>query len=465
MPATGTPPHRRARLGLFDSVSLAIGIVVGASIFKVSPAVFNNVTSPWQGLAAWLAGGGLSLVGALCFAELAAAYPRSGGQYVYLSRAFGALMGFLFGWAQLAAIITGTIGAMAYVFADYAVAFLDASTEYGAQLAAAAIAMLTALNLLGVVVGKITQNILTVAKILSLTGIIVAGFCFRGAVAEPEAGVTHSGNSSIGLALIFVLYAYGGWSDVAYVTAETRRRRRNVPLALLVSVGVVTLLYLAINGAYLAGLGLGGLRESKAPAADVLRAAVGPTGGHVMSLLVMVSSLGAINGMIFAGARVYSAMGSDHRLFAWLARWSPRWQTPAWSLLVQAAVALALVVIVGTHSGRNGVDYALSACGLSGLTWEEYGGGFETLVAATAPVFWLFFLLTGVALFVLRVREPDHRRPFRVPLYPLVPLIFCATSLYMLYAAVEYAGALALLGVLPLGLGVPLYGFSRYLRR
>jgi len=459
-------PHSRRppRLTLFDTLSLAIGIIVGASVFKVSPAVFSNVTNPWNGMAAWLAGGGLSLVGALCFAELAAAYPRSGGQYIYLSRAFGPWLGFLFAWAQLVAIITGTIGAMAYVFADYTIALLDVSPGYGTAWAVAAIVALTALNLLGVVVGKTAQNILTVAKILGLAGVIAAGMLVRGSALR-TAPTTLPGNEGIGLALIFVLYAYGGWSDVAYVTAESRHRRRNIPLTLMLSVGGVTLVYLAVNAAYLAGLGFAGLRDSAAPAADVLTAACGPIGGQAMSLLVMVSALGAINGMIFAGARVYTEMGNDHPLFARLARWSPRLDTPAWSLAIQAAVALALVAVVGTEPGRAAIDRALGMIGLTALPWKNYGGGFEVLVAATAPVFWIFFLMTGGALFVLRVREPGRRRPFRVPFFPVLPLIFCATSLYMLYAAIVYAGALALLGAVPLGLGLPLYWISRNMRR
>ena len=365
-------------------------------------------------------------------------------------------MGFLFGWAQLIAVITGTIGAMAYVFADYAVACFGISPGYSAVLAVVAIGGLTAMNLLGVVVGKTMQNILTVAKVVGLAGIVASGMLAGGRPPAPADGAGPTG-PGIGLAMILILYAYGGWSDVAYVAAETRRRRRNIPLALLLGVGVVTLLYFAINVAYLAGLGFVGLRASEAPAADVLSASFGPIGGKAMSLLVMISALGAINGMIFAGARVNAALGADHPLFALLNRWSPRFDTPSWSLASQGVVASVLVAALGTSAGRGGLDKVLGAVRLAPVPWQQYGGGFETLVAGAAPVFWLFFLLTGVALFVLRRREPTCRRPFRIPLYPVVPLVFCGMCLYMLYAAVVYAGALALLGVVPLGLGVPLY--------
>ena len=456
--------RRHSQLGLFDSVSLAAGIIVGVSIYKVSPSVFSNVTAAWHGLAAWLAGGALSLIGALCVAELAAAYPRSGGQYIYLNRAYGPWMGFLFGWAQLFPVITGTIGAMAYVFADYAVECLDISPIHGPMLAAEAVTALTALNLLGVVVGKTAQNILTIAKVLGLGGIVAAGLLSSETPRSIAIHPPSTGAGGIGLAMIMILYAYGGWSDVAYVASESRRRRRNIPLALILGVAVVTLLYMAINIAYLAGLGLDGLRMSAAPAADVLIVVLGPFGGKVMSVLVMISALGAINGMIFAGARVYAAMGQDHPQFGLLARWSHRQRSPIWSLSIQGFVSVALIAIVGSDAGRSIVDKAHGWVGLAPPQWEKYGGGFEALVIGPAPIFWLFFLLTGAAVYILRWREPARRRPFRVPLYPITPLIFCGTSLYMLYAAVAYAGTLALLGVVPLALGMSLYLVSQKAR-
>ncbi len=447
-----------ARLGLWDAVSIIVGIVVGVSIFRIPQLVFANVEGPWMGLGAWALGGALSLIGALCYAELATTYPRIGGDYVYLSRAYGRWCGFLFGWAQLTVILTGSIGVMAYAFADYAVPLLELEPRWTAVLAAGAVTVLTLLNLCGVVFGKAAQNVLSAAKVLGLLGIVAAGFAWGGGeweVREPMGG------AGFGLAMVFVLYAYGGWNDAAFVAAEVRDGARNIPWALLLGTGGITAIYLLANAAYLAGLGFEGVRGSSAPAADVLTAAVGPWGGKAISVLVMISALGAINGLIFTGARVYAALGADHRLFALLGRWNLRLNTPIWSLVAQGVITLLLIVAVGTQEGRDAVDAALGGAGLSGLPWDQYFGGFDTLVAGTAPVFWTFFLLTGLSLFQLRWIDRDLPRPFAVPFYPFTPFVFCLTCAYMLYSSLDYARSLALLGIVPLALGLPLYLISR----
>jgi amino acid transporter len=180
-----------------------------------------------------------------------------------------------------------------------------------------------------------------------------------------------------------------------------------------------------------------------------------------MSALVMVSALGAIQGLLFTGSRIYASLGRDHAVFGALARWHPRFHTPMRALLVQSAFTLAWIGGVGTAVGRGSIDTALGALAIPPLPWERFGGGFDTLVAGTAPVFWLFFLSTGISLLVLRRREPETRRPFSVPLFPWTPLIFCASCLYMLYASLEYARGLAAVGLVPLVLGLPLYLLSR----
>jgi amino acid transporter len=321
-----------------------------------------------------------------------------------------------------------------------------------------AIAGLTALNLFGVAFGRRIQNALTVAKVLGLLGILVAGVLAPGGPPAPAEPV---GEAAFGFAMILVLYAYGGWNDAAFVAADVRDPRRNIVRVLLLGTGAIVVIYLLVNAAYLAGLGFDGLRQSSAPAADVLAAALGPWGGRVMSALVMISALGAINGMIFTGSRVYASVGEDHRAFAALGRWHPRFGAPVLAFLAQGGVALGLVLAVGTEAGRSLVDTAVGAIGLGALPWDRFGGGFDTLVAATAPVFWVFFLATAVALFVLRRRDAAVERPFRVPLYPWTPLVFCASCLFMLHASVTYAREIALLGVVPLLAGLPVYAWSR----
>lgn len=458
-------PTLAPALGLGDAVSIIVGIVVGTAVFKTPMMIFSNVATAWGALGVWLLGGILSFNGALCYAELATTYPRSGGDYHYLTRAFGRWMGFLFGWAQLAVILTGSIAQIAYAFADYAVRLWGAdpsSSPATLYLAGAAIVGLSALNVLGVLVGKSVQNVLSAVKVLGLVGVFIAAVSFQSSGSGAWVSGAEVPDASFGLALVFVLYAYGGWNDTAFVAAEVRGQRRNLPLALFLGLGLITVAYLLVNWSYLWVLGLDGARASATPAADLMQRVVGARGSQLISGLVIISALGSMNGLILTGSRVYASLGADHVVFRHLAQWDERRGAPVVALVVQGLIALLLVLAVGTALGRGTIDATLTAIGLYALPWEKYFGGFEALVAGTAPVFWGFFLLTGVALFVLRVRDPGRPRPFTTPLFPLPPLIFCGTCLYMLYSSLTYARGLSILGLLPLALGVPLYAYSRW---
>jgi amino acid transporter len=544
----------RPQLGLWDAVSIIIGIVIGAAIFKSPQFIMNNVSGPSWGLAAWALGGVLSLIGALCYAELASTYPRSGGDYVYLSRAYGSWCGFLFGWAQLAVILTASIGTMAFVFGDYALTLwkppgtvvsdehaavvktltkeqndlLDKLREpaqkatpeqlealnalspeqrelldqyrprgtgvepqeldllrtlspgqvaalqevkqrdlardlWTALLAAAAVVVLTVTNILGVVLGKWTQNLLSLLKVVGLGAIVYTGFKYGSHTDITAFTNPVSKEASFGLAMIFVLYAFGGWNDAAFVTAEVRNRR-NIVRALLLGTAAITVIYLAVNVAYLLALGFDGMRQSWTVAADVGKLAFPDDperGATAISVLVLVSALGAINGLVFTGSRVYSTLGAEHSVFALLGRWSPRLGSPVWALLIQAAISLAMIVGVGTAPGRYAIDWCMINLGLASMPWKQYFGGFDTLVSGTAPVFWGFFLLSGLSLFALRQQDRHIARPFSVPLFPLLPLIFCGMCFYMLYKAIAYAQYISLIGVIPLAVGLPLYRLSK----
>ncbi len=518
-----TSPEK-PKLGLGDAVSIIVGIVIGSTIYKSPQLIMKSVSSPEWGLTAWVFGGILSLIGALCYAELATAYPRSGGDYVYLSRAFGRWCGFLFGWAQLSVILTSSIAMMGFVFGDYAVKvwsppgttppkelvarqtslsdsakqhepsesekqeladvnkqiqdFATVKELWTAGFAAAAVLVLALTNSLGVVLGKWTQNLLSLLKVVGLGSIVFAGFQYGHA--SILAGLTEAPKeTSFGLAMIFVLYAYGGWNDAAFVAAEMRSRK-TIIWSLILGVSLVTIIYLAVNVAYLSALGFDGMRQSWTVAADVGEK-VGPQLGldatrssQAISVLVMVSALAAINGLTFTGSRVYSTLGMENSIFALMGRWSKRFGSPVWAIGFQAIVSLTMIVAVGTHYGRDLIDTVMKKCGnlLSthlkfetwlndGMPWAKYFGGFETLLAGTAPVFWGFFLLTGLSLFALRQRDPHIERRFHVPLFPLLPLIFCGMCAYMLYSALDYAKSIALIGALPLALGLPLYWISR----
>jgi len=223
---------------------------------------------------------------------------------------------------------------------------------------------------------------------------------------------------------------------------------------------VITLVYLVVNAAFIAVLGFDGARSSRAIAADVLSRPFGSAGGQLMSALVMVSALGAVNALILTGARVHAGLGADYSALSALGRWHPRRRSPIGALLAQALVTLGLIALLGTRPGRLAVDSALGAVGLRPAEWTGHGG-FDTLLRCTAPVFWLFFLMTSVALFVLRHKDRDLVRPFRVPLYPFLPLVFSGTCLYMLISAIDYAGSLSLVGASLMLLGLPLYFASK----
>lgn len=423
-------------LAFADAVALIVGVVIGAGIFETPALVAANAGSEGVVLSLWLLGGGMSLVGALCYAELATAYPHAGGNYHYLMRAFGNPLAFLFAWARMTVIQTGSIALLAFVFGDYASQLLRLGNYSASLYAALAVVILTALNIIGIRQGKWTQNWLTVAKVLGLVLVVIIGLAFA-SPAVPEVSAEPTSHGALGMAMIFVLLSYGGWNEAAYISAELRNLERNMARSLLWSIGIITAIYLAINLVYVRGLGLAQMGESEAVAADLMRRAVGEPGAWFISFLVAVSTLGAINATIFTGARTNYALGQDFSLFAFLGRWHQRASTPTPALLVQGAIALALVLL-GTLTRR----------------------GFETMVDYTAPVFWFFFLLTGVSLFVLRVREPQVSRPFRVPFYPFTPILFCLICGYLLYSSLAYTGIGALVGVAVVAAGIPLLLWS-----
>ena len=424
-------------LSMIDAVAMIVGIVVGAGIFKTPSIVASNVESEAGFLLVWPLGGLISLVGALCYAELATAYPHAGGDYHYLRRSFGGDIALLFAWARLTVIQTGSIAILAFVFGDYASQLAPLGPYASSIYAALAIAFLTLLNSRGVQQGKWTQNLLTAAKMLGLLLVFFVGLSLA-SPPETEAPAGPAPGASYGLAMVFVLLTYGGWSEAAYISAELRNVRRNMVRALMWGIGLISTIFLLANLAYLKGLGLTAVGRSEVVAADLMRHAVGEVGAQFISFLIALSALGAINGTIFTGARTNYALGRDFPLFGFLGRWHGRSSTPVNALLVQAAIALVLVLL-GTLTRH----------------------GFSTMVEYTAPVFWFFLLLTGLSLFVLRTTEPEVPRPFHVPLYPITPLIFCVTSIYMLQASLAYTGIGALVGVAVLLAGIPVLLLAR----
>jgi amino acid transporter len=424
MLAARPDPTLRPTLRVIDVVAIIVGTVVGAGIFRTPSLVAANAPSEAVALGAWAAGGVVSLIGALCYAELAAAYPSPGGDYHYLARAYGMRLAFLFAWARITVIQTGSIALLAFVIGDYASRLVPLGAFSPAIYAGLTVALITGVHVVGVRQGRLVQNLLTGVEVAGLLLVIAAGLALGTSSAPTGPAAGAAATQGFGLMMVFVLLTYGGWNEAAYASAEIRGPRGSIVRALVWGVVAVTALYLLVNAAYLRGLGLAGMAGSKTVAADLMDRAVGVGSAWVVSVLIVVAAATSVNAAVFTGARTAYALGRDFRPLAFLGRWHRRAGTPVNALVVQGAIALALVL-------------------LGGLMRE----GFETMVEFTAPVFWLFFLLTGVSLFVLRRRDPAGARPFTVPLYPITPLVFCATCAYLLYASLAYSGTGSVVGV------------------
>lgn len=415
---------------VLDAVAIIISIVVGAGIFKTPSIVAAGAGSKTSFLVLWLVGGAISFAGALCYAELASTYPNEGGDYHYFKLSFGRWVAFLFAWARLMVIQTGSIVILLFVFGDYAAQLLPLGHHASAIYAAAAIIILSIFNSVSIKHSTRTQSLLSGAKILGLLGI-----CFVGIFLSPSlspslsapATSAYTPNGTLGLAMVFVLLTYGGWNEIAFASAEFRNVQRDMLRALVWGIAVITAVFVLVNLAYVNVLGLKGVAESEVVAADVMRHFFGEYGAKFISILITISTLGAASGTIFTGARTNYALGRTFTPLRFMGRWNIKTNTPLGALLVQGLLSLALVIF-----GE----------------WQRKG--FETLVEYTAPVFWFFFLLTGISLFILRRNDPDRFRPFRVPLYPVTPLLFCAACSYMLWSSLAYTGIGALVGVLVL---------------
>ncbi|MDQ3188602.1 MAG: amino acid permease [Pseudomonadota bacterium] len=408
----------RPVLSVFDGAMIVVGIVIGAGIFR-TPSMVAGVTGSvdWM-LIAWVLGGALSLIGALCYAELASAFPNAGGDYHFLTRAYGRDISFFFAWARVAVITTGSIALLAFVFGDYMSRVVSLGPNSSAIYAAMTVLLLTALNVIGLRESSRAQNILTILEVAGLLLVIVAGLIATAPVAAPVAAAAPSSGIPplFGLAMVFVLLTYGGWNEGAYISAEVKGGPRAIVRTLVIAIIVITLVYVGFVLAVLNGLGFAGMQASKAVGADVMQAAFGPFGAQLIGAIVGIATLTSINATMIVGARTNYALGRDWPQLGFMSRWQGDKNVPLIAFLVQGAIALALI-------------------GFGALQKD----GFATMVEFTAPVFWFFFLLTGVALFVLRFREPAISRPFKVPLYPILPVIFVATCAYLFYSSVAYA--------------------------
>ena len=426
MPDPNSAP--KPTLRLIDGIVLIIGIVVGAGIFRAPSVVASNAPSEYWFLAVWILGGVISIIGALCYSELSSSFPNAGGDYHFLKLAFGKRFSFLYAWSRITVTQTGSIAILAYIAGDYLTQLFPIGEFSSTYYAFTIIILLSLINILGIQFGTVIQKFLISLQFIGILIIVVAGLS-----AEPTASFTISENTSqfttsptasISLALIFVLLTFGGWNEAAYISSELKSGSRKMTFVLITSILIITSLYLLINISFLRVLGLDGLANSEAVGVDMMSATLGERGVILIGLMVVLSALTSINTTIFTGARSNYALGKDFKTLSFLGKWNGNKSAPINSLILQGVIAIILVIFGALT--RN---------------------GFESMVDFTAPVFWFFFLFTGISLFVLRKKHPDIKRPFKVPLYPLTPILFVAFCSYMLYSSLSYTGIGSLVSV------------------
>lgn len=427
----------------FSSISVVVGIVVGIGIFRLPPIVAQNSANEFQFIAFWVAGGFISLMGALCYAELASSKPDAGGEYHFLSNAFGSSVGFLFTWGRMTVIQTGSIALIAFILGDYATLILDLGPYSSAIYASLTIVGLTGLNLLGTHHSRRLQNLFTSLIILMLVLLSISAFVTVESIptistSSSEGGGNLFSGGSAGAAMIFVLLTYGGWNEAAYLSGELHDVKRNMIKVLLFGICIITTLYVMVNAAYLQVLGLETLRNSETVGADLTAQLFGSESTLIVACIVLATALSTANATIITGARTNYALGRDFRLLRFMGTWNQIKNTPANALIVQCVIALMLV-------------------GLG--VWSQEA--VSTMVDYTAPVFWGFLLLTITTLFIFRYRHGTEQLPFRVPLYPFIPVLFLIACAYMLYSSLAFTGMGALVGVCILVVGIPVYLLAR----
>ncbi len=419
--------------GIFGAIGVVVGIVVGIGIFRLPSIVARHSASEFQYLMFWFAGGFISISGALCYAELASNHPDAGGEYYFLSSAFGDPVGFLFTWGRMTVIQTGAISLAAFILGDYASEIIQLGTHSSSIYAGLTIVFLTAINVMGTspsktVQGVVTGSIVVILLLISFLGIFVS---------TPSQAVSGPmETSAAGAAFIFILLTYGGWNEGVYLSAELEYVEQNMVRVLVIALLVVTLIYGLINTAYLQVLGLESLRTSETIGVEMMERLVGAGSSELMALFVVIAALSTINASILTGARTNYALGRDFELVSFLGEWDDKRNTPRNALLFQGAICLGLV-------------------GLGSISKEAV----STMVDYTAPVFWFFILLTTASLFVFRRRE-EKIREYQVPFYPWTPLFFIGACGYLFYSSLVFTGVGAFLGVVVLILGVPLYYFA-----
>ena len=418
------------KLGFFDALSIVVGIIIGAGIFLVPNLVARELQSPAWILGVWTFAGVISFFGALACAELGTAFPATGGQYVFLREIYGPLIGFLCGWSMFAVARTAQVAWLAVTVSLYVSYFVPMSNSAAKLLGLGALALFTAINYWGVNAGACVQKVFTMAKVAGLLLIIATALFWHG-----KTGAVHSGQSGgfslnhFGVALIACVLACDGWVQLSFVAGEIRNPRRNILLALSIGSAACTAVYLLANIAYMRVLSIAEIAASEHVGASVAERVMGHAGGGLLSLIILMSIVGTLNGCFLTSPRIYFAQARDGLFFRKFAEVHPRHQTPGFAIIAQGLWAAVLLV---SGSYESLVDYAMFAI------WLSYG-----------------FMVAGVI--VLRIKRPGLLRPYRMWGYPVTPILFLLITTWFLGNMIVSRPVPSLAGLGLILTGVPIY--------
>ena len=418
----------------FDLTMIAIGGTIGSGIFLTPSLVAHDLGSPILILLAWVVGGLMALAGSLTFAELGGLMPGAGGMYVYLSRTYGKLFGFLFGWAYLLVVNTGGIAALSIAFATYLGYFMPLNTVSVRMVAIGGLIILTIVNVRGVKFGGIFSDVSTLLKLAGICGVILVGFLLGSSTTSDFAAPVPASSGSLvtvlATALVGVFWSYGGWQHASFTAGEAKDAKHSVPFAMVAGALCVTLLYVTINVAYMFLLSPTAMGNSPRLASDAVGIVLGPAGGSLIALTIFVSTFGTAGIYTLTAPRIYYAMAEDGVFFKRVSEVHPRYRTPANAIFLQSGWAIVLILFWGT---------------------------FENLISYVVFTDWIFFGLTAASVFVLRRRHPGSYRPYRTWGYPLTPLFFIALALWFVANTLIQKPGQAWAGIILLALGVPVY--------
>lgn len=421
-------------IGFVPALAIVIGMVIGSGVFFKPHAVFTATGAPGLGLVAWIVGGIITIAGGLTAAEVAAAIPKTGGMITYLEETYGSLWGYLLGWAQTVIYFPATIAALAIIFATQVLSLLSLDKGMLLPIAIIAIIFLVIMNSLGSKTGGAIQTVATAGKLIPLVAIIIFGLINGTGGTVNLMPMTMEGHpiaTSLGAALIATMFAYDGWINVGAIAGEMKNPGKDLPKAIVGGLSLVMAVYLLINVAYLFVLPASTLAASATPAADVAKVLFGPSGGTIITVGILVSIFGALNGYIMTGMRIPYAMACENRIpFSNVfSKLHPKFETP-----INCGILITVLSIIMSFTGK-----------------------FDLLTDLTMFVIWIFYVMTFIAVFVLRKNRPDMHRPYKVPLYPFIPLIGILGGLYIVVNTIITQPMNAGVGILLTVIGLPIY--------